>query len=48
VQAFDDCFLLAAIACFIGILPALFLKGRPSAAAAHGGGGRAHAEPVEM
>jgi EmrB/QacA subfamily drug resistance transporter len=39
VRGFDDCFLIAAAACLLGILPALFLRAAPRATA--------HAEPVE-
>jgi EmrB/QacA subfamily drug resistance transporter len=49
VRAFDDCFLVAAAACVIGIIPAMFLRGaarpRPGAAPA---GRPAHHEPVEV
>ena len=41
VRGFDDCFLVAAAACFAGIVPALFLKGATRSA-----GG--HSEPVEV
>ncbi|HEY3080235.1 MAG TPA: DHA2 family efflux MFS transporter permease subunit [Chloroflexota bacterium] len=32
VRGFDDCFLLAAVACVLGIVPALFLRAAPRAA----------------
>jgi EmrB/QacA subfamily drug resistance transporter len=48
VRSFDDCFLIAAVACFVGVVPALFLKaGRPGGpAGARAGAGRQ--EPVEV
>jgi EmrB/QacA subfamily drug resistance transporter len=47
VRSFDDCFLLAALACFAGIIPALFLKAtRPPARGA--AAGQARQEPVEV
>jgi EmrB/QacA subfamily drug resistance transporter len=45
VRGFDDCFLLAAVACVVGIGPAMFLKGAPRAAVATPAPGR-H-EPIE-
>jgi MFS family permease len=39
VQAFDDCFFIAAVACFAAILPTLLIRK---------GGAGGHAEPVEM
>ena len=51
VRAFDDCFLVAATACVIGIIPALFLKNAARARPGAGGPGRpapAHHEPVEI
>ena len=35
VRSFDDCFLVAAVVCLLGLLPALFMR-KPAAQAAHG------------
>jgi hypothetical protein len=45
VRAFDDCFLLAAAACVVGIGPAMFLKGSPRVTS---GAGAGRHEPVEV
>jgi predicted MFS family arabinose efflux permease len=46
VRSFDDCFLLAAMACFVGIIPALFL--RAAKPVARGAPAPAHHEPIEV
>jgi EmrB/QacA subfamily drug resistance transporter len=46
VRSFDDCFLLAALACFIGIVPALFLKA--ARIPARGAASPGQHEPVEV
>jgi DHA2 family multidrug resistance protein len=41
VRGFDDCFLVAAVVCLLGVVPTLFMRGAPRAGAGQG------REPVE-